>query len=264
LRALLLLSCLGCDRPNFVELVPVELGDDPISHSGGPAGFSCRTACPCADGVTACSCLLFQRAADEARPSPRGAALDPDFGGTRAAGSAVVDLLSIGPGPSDANPFVVIARCTNDPNVPCVPVLRQCFPLDLTAIRDAVDREGGDASGTLLDDVFLQLHASGALVSTDAPDQEVLVRMVTTTLTCDQIKQRPLRFSQWAIDDPATHWGAAIFGCGYAGPFHLDSVHGEVFLGLPTLDPVSCIQQLAVCAADFDPRQASALLGPLD
>jgi hypothetical protein len=252
----MLLLCLGCDQQNFVQLVAVDLADDPSTGSGGPAGFSCRWDCPCSKGT--CSCLLFERAADAARPSPRGSSLNPDFAGQPAMGSAVVDLLSLSPGPSDSDPFVVIARCTN---APCVPILRQCFPIDLTSLRDAVDLDGPSARGVLLDDIFAQLHQSGALVSADAPDQELLVRMVTTTLTCDQIAARPLRFSQWPVDDPATPWGHAIFGCGYAGPLRLDAAHGAVFLGLPTLDPVHCVPQAAVCAADFDPQQAGPLLG---
>lgn len=258
LLLLALALCVGCNQQSFVQLVPVELTQDPITGSGGPAGFSCRVQCPCSDGTSQCSCLLFERAADAARPSPVGIGLDPDFGGARALGSAVVDFLSISPGPSGNDPFGVIARCTN---APCVPIVRQCFPLDLTAARDAVDTNGPAAQGTELDDLFTQLHQSGALVSADAPDQELLIRMVTTTLTCDQIAQRPMRLSQWPVDEPDTKWGEAIFGCGYAGPFHLDSEHGAVLLGLPTLDAVNCVPQAAVCAADFDPRQAAALLG---
>jgi hypothetical protein len=249
--------CLGCSQQNFVQLVAVEVPDDPTTHSGGPAGYSCRLDCPCSDGGV-CSCLLFERAADAARPSPGAIALNPGFAGEKAMGSAVVDFLTLSPGPTDSDPFVVIARCTNGP---CVPILRKCFPLDLTSLRDTTDSQGPATSGALLDDIFTQLHQSTALVAADAPDQEVLVRMVTTTLTCDQIAERPMRISQWPVEDPATPWGHSIFGCGYAGPFHLDAEHGAVFLGLPTLDPVSCVPEAAVCAADFDPRQSSALLG---
>ncbi len=172
-------------------------------------------------------------------------------------GSAVVDLLTLGPGPSDSDPFVVIARCTATGI--CAPILRQCFPIDLTSLRDAVDQNGSATHGALLDTIFMQLNQSRALLSPDAPDQEVLVRMVTTTLTCDQIAARPLRFSQWPVDDPATKWGESIFGCGYAGPLHLDATHGALFLGLPTLDPVNCVTQAAVCAADFYPPEAGPL-----
>jgi hypothetical protein len=256
LRLLLLLLCAGCNEQNFVQLVPVDVGDNPAPQAAGPAGFSCREQCLCAGSATPCSCLLFERAAENART---GLALNPGFGGAAAMGSAVVDLLSLGPGPSDSDPFVVIARCNGVE--PCVPILRQCFPLDLTSVRDAVDSQGPAARGTLLDTVFTQLHQSSALLSADAPDQELLVRMVTTTLTCDQVAQRPMRLSQWPVDEPTAKWGAAIFGCGYAGPLHLDSTHGALFLGLPTLDPVGCVQQAAVCAADFDPQQAGALLG---
>jgi hypothetical protein len=252
-----MLLCVGCSEQNFVQLVAVEVGDDPKTGGGGPAGFSCRVDCPCSDGP-ACSCLLFERAADAARSGPGGLGLNPDFAGAHAMGSAVVDFLSLGPGPSDNDPFVVITRCTN---APCVPIRRQCFPLDLTLLRDAVDLDGPATSGVLLDDIFTQLRTSGALVSADAPNDELLVRMVTSTLSCDQIAQRPQRLSQWPVDDPGTKWGEAIFGCGYAGPLHLDAAHGTVFLGLPTLDPVNCAPQAAICAADLDPRQAAALLG---
>jgi hypothetical protein len=254
----ILMLTVGCNEQNFVQLVPVELDEDPSTGSGGPVGFSCRLQCPCADGGSQCSCLLFERAANAARPGPLGLGLDPDFGGTRALGSAVVDFLSLGPGSSDSDPFVVITRCTK---APCVPIVRQCFPIDLTLARDVVDTKGAAAPGVLLADIFTQLDQSGARVSADAPDQELLVRMVTTTLSCDQIAQLPMRLSQWPVEDPDTKWGEAIFGCGYAGPFRLDSEHGAVFLGLPTLDAVNCVPQAAVCAADFDPRQATALLG---
>lgn len=254
---LLLIAWAGCQEQNFVQLVAVDVGDNPAPGSGGPAGFSCRAPCLCSDG-TACSCLLFERAAGVVRPSPLGLALNADFAGPVAMGSAVVDLLSLSPGPSDSDPFVVIARCNN---VPCVPILRRCFPLDLTSLRDAVDLDGPATRGALLDTLFDQLHQSSALVSADGPKAELLVRMVTTTLTCDQIAERPLRFSQWPVDDPATPWGESIFGCGYAGPLHLDTAHGDVFLGLPTLDPVSCVPEAAICAADFDPSESAALLG---
>jgi hypothetical protein len=254
----ILMLCVGCDRQSFVQLVPVELREDPTTGSGGPAGFTCRAQCPCSDGSSQCTCLLFDRASDAARPSPLGIGLNPDFAGTQAMGSAIVDFLSLGPGPSDSDPFVVLTRCTN---APCVPIMRQCFPLDLTLARDVVDAQGSSANGVLLADVFTQLDQSGALVSADAPDEELLVRMVTTTLSCDQIAQLPMRLSQWPVDDPNTKWGEAIFGCGYAGPLHLDAEHGAVFLGLPTLDAVNCVPQAAACASDFDPRQSAALLG---
>jgi hypothetical protein len=260
LRLLLLVffAGVGCDRQNFVQLVAVETGDNPAPGSGGPAGFSCRLPCAQPDG-TACAPLLFQRAADAARPSPLGVGLDSDLAGPVAMGSAVVDFLTLAQGPSDSDPFVVIARCAN---AACTPIRRQCFPLDLTSLRDTVDQDGANARGKPLDAVFDELHQSGAIVSADAPDQELLVRMVTTTLTCDQIAARPLRFSDWSADDPATPWGESIFGCGYAGPLRLDAEHGAVFLGLPTLDPVSCVPEAAVCAADFDPTKSGALLGP--
>jgi hypothetical protein len=255
-RLLLLLAlCLGCNQQNFVQLVPVEVSAD-STGAGGPAGFACRLDQNC--NGTVCTPLLFERAADVVRSTGPGAlGLNPDFGGPRAMGSAVVDLMTLSPGPSDSDPFVVLARCNNGP---CVPILRQCFPIDLTSPRDAVDKDGPAANGVVLNDIFDQLHQSGALVSPDAPDDEVLVRMVTTTLSCDQIAQRPLRFSEWPADD-STKWGESIFGCGYAGPLHLDSAHGAVFLGLPTLDTMNCVQQAAVCAADFVPAQAQSLLG---
>jgi hypothetical protein len=256
LRWLGLILCLGCNEQNFVQLVEVNVGDNPAPQAAGPAGFSCRQDYLRPGSSTPClSCLLFERASDLARQS---LALNPDFAGTRAMGSAIVDFLSLGAGPSDSDPFVVIARCSM---TPCVPILRQCFPIDLTNVRDSVDSQGPAARGALLDTIFAQLHQSSALVSADAPDQELLVRMVTTTLSCDQIAKLPMRLSQWPVDDPSTKWGAAIFGCGYAGPLRLDATHNQLFLGLPTLDPVGCVQQAAVCAADFDPRQAGALLG---
>lgn len=258
MRLVALLLCVGCTQQNFVQLLDVSVGDHPAPNAAGPAGFSCRVDCPCV-GAPSCSChLLFERASNAARPSPLGIGLDPAFAATPAMGSAIVDLLSIEPGPNGDDPILLLVRCSK---TPCVPISRQCFPLDLTLLRDAVDRDGAAASGFLLETVFEQLQVAHALVTPDAPHQELLVRMVTTTLTCAQVAQRPMRLSQWPVEDPATKWGEAIFGCGYAGPLKLDSTHGALFLGLPTLDPVNCVQQAAVCAADFDPSQAGALLG---
>ena len=252
------LLCVGCERFNSLQLVAVQLPDDPATKAGGPAGFSCRVACPCPNG-TPCSCLLFQTAANEVRPAPLGIGLNPAFGGDHAIGSAVVDLLSIGAGPSDADPFVVVSRCTT---TPCVPLLRKCFALDLTAARATLDRDGPNAKGSVLDEIFDQLHGQGALLTDHAPHVEVLVRMVTTTLTCDQIAQLPLRFADWPLDPVTKPYGASIFGCGYAGPFHLDSLQQVIVLGLPTLDPVNCVPQAAICAAELDPRQAGPLFNP--
>ncbi len=173
-------------------------------------------------------------------------------------GSAVVDLLSLPPGPSDADPFVVLNRCSAPGG--CTPILRKCFPLDLTEARDKVEHDGADAKGSYLNTIFTQLQMSGAILTEDAPDQEVLVRMVTTTLTCDQIGALPLRFSEWPAAANAAPFGKRIFGCGYAGPLVPDSVHGAIFLGLPTLDTVLCVPAVAICAADLNPEEAGPLL----
>jgi hypothetical protein len=196
--------------------------------------------------------MLFGHAADQVRAQ----ALNPAFAGAGALGSAIVDLMTLGPGPSDTNPFVVLNRCAKNG---CKSILRKCYPLDLTAARDAFDRDGMMTSGTVLDAIFDQLHGQSQLVTEDAPDDELLVRLVTTTLTCEQIAQLPTRISEWPLDAAQAPYGNGIFGCGYAGPLHLDSVHGQLFIGLPTLDTVTCVPQVAICAADLDFTGASAL-----
>src|SRR5262249_22521316 len=156
---------LGCDRPNFVQLVDVEFGED-AEGGGGPAGFTCRLG-SCQNGV--CPTLLFERASEAARPSPGAIALNPDFSRAHALGSAVVDFITLAAGPSDSDPFVVISRCTKvDAGGTCSPIERHCFPIDMTKMRDTVDAEGAAASGHLFVDIFKQLHDSGALVSADA------------------------------------------------------------------------------------------------
>jgi hypothetical protein len=246
------LLCFGCERFNSLKLVVVDPPD------GGPAGFSCRFPCQCPDG-SACSCLQFQTAANHVRPAPLGTGLNPAFDGEHATGSAIVDLLSLGAGPSDPDPFVVVSRCTM---TPCAPILRKCFALDLTSARDAVDKDGPNAKGSVLDEILSQLRDQGALLTDNAPHTEVLVRMVTTTLTCDQIAGLPQRFADWPLDPTTKPYGPSIFGCGYAGPLHLDSQQQLIVLGLPTLDAVDCVPQAAICAADLDPRQAGPLFNP--
>jgi hypothetical protein len=249
----LLMALAGCERPNPLELVPVSLGVQ------GPAGFSCRAPGVCPDMMsTNCGPLLFERSADFVRPAPLGQGANPAFEGAPAVGSAVVDLLSLGPGPSDANPFVILNRCAQSQ---CKSILRKCFPLDLTQARDAVDRDGKNAMGNILDDIFTQLHASGALLTEDAPDVELAVRMVTTTLTCDQIATLPVRFSEWPQHTDSATLGKSIFGCGYAGPLFLDRASNLLFLGLPTLDAMGCFYQVAICANDLSPDNAGTLLG---
>jgi hypothetical protein len=243
--------CFGCERINALKLEIIDLKD------AGPAGFSCRNGC---SNGSAGTCLQFQAAANYVRAAPLGIGLNPAFGGDHAIGSAVVDLLSIAVnGPTDPNPLVVIGRCTMNP---CTPIVRKCFALDLTSARAAVDNDGPNAMGSALDEIVTQLQNQNALLTDNAPHFEVLVRMVTTTLTCDQIASLPLRFADWPLYPTAKRYGPSIFGCGYAGPLHLDSQQQFVVLGLPTLDPVNCVPQAAVCAADFDPQQAGNLINP--
>ena len=85
--------------------------------------------------------------------------------------------------------------------------------------------------------------------------------MVTTTLSCDQIAQLPMRFRDGPSTIPTP--SGARRSSAAATPDRSTSTPSTArsFLGAATLDAVNCVPQAAVCAADFDPSQSAALLG---
>jgi hypothetical protein len=81
----------------------------------------------------------------------------------------------------------------------------------------------------------------GTLLTGDAPDEFVLVRLVGTAQTCDELARRP-DGTLPPFDD------AKLVGCVYSCPVLLDALEGDLFLGFDTLTDL-CEQGVRVCAA---------------
>ena len=79
---------------------------------------------------------------------------------------------------------------------------------------------------------------SGKSVIQDAPDEFVLLRVVATRQSCDDVKGDPLP----ALDP------AQLVGCAYSCPTLFDRAD-EVFLGFETLT-ASCEQGVRICASN--------------
>lgn len=91
---------------------------------------------------------------------------------------------------------------------------------------------------------FIQAFAALDPVTTDAPDEIVVVRAVVTNQSCDEIVQ--VVGEQYASFDRDQ-----VLGCAYSCPFQLDAVDGRVSLSLDTYT-TSCQDAVQTCATlDF-------------
>lgn len=110
---------------------------------------------------------------------------------------------------------------------------RGCVPMTLD--RPSPDRE--TLRGALRDSMRA-LNGRDAI--TDAPDEFVLVRVVGTTETCDEVMSRsakePLKTNQ-------------LLGCAYSCPVLLDRVEQSVYLGFDGFVG-KCAQGVLICSAE--------------
>jgi hypothetical protein len=159
--------------------------------------------------------------------------------------SVVVDTIRLGGYPRCRATEILNFCAERD----CKPIEaeRRCFDLPAVQVPIANDRR---ADVEKLLNVFHQYIRDGlkdALVTSDAVDEEVIMRLVGTTERCEDLEQRAdLSF------DPAR-----LLGCNYSCPIVPTAVRGEVLLDLDALTQSFCEPAVRACAAaSFSPAPA--------
>jgi hypothetical protein len=117
----------------------------------------------------------------------------------------------------------------------CSPIesARGCVSLTLQTPAD--DRE---ALRTQLREAMKKVRGHEAIP--DAPDEWVLVRVVGTTETCEEIEQRSAK-------EPMVT--SQLLGCAYSCPVRLDDVQQAVYLGFDGFVG-KCAQGVLICSAE--------------
>lgn len=197
-----LLSC--SEEVNHLQLSFVVLGGNGQSVSG----FNCAT------GSGDDRQLLTSRAITVTGPGQAEIAL-----------SLVVDFIRVGGLPR--------CRLTDLYNwcqeQPCGPIAeaRQCVQFGPEQVRTA-----GLGPRAVLDELV-----GDQLVTPDAPDETVIIRVVGTTMTCDEV----------AAETDLGFVRNSLLGCAYSCPLVPDSVSGEVPIQLDAFQS-DCELQVAACA----------------
>jgi hypothetical protein len=131
----------------------------------------------------------------------------------------------------------------------CSPIAseRRCFDLPSTVVPIANDRR---ADVEKLLNVFHRYIRDGvrdALVTSDAVDEEVIMRLVGTTERCADLEQK----DSLAFDE------TKLLGCNYSCPIVPTAVRGEVLLDLDALSQSFCEPAVRACAGPvFSPAPA--------
>jgi len=145
----------------------------------------------------------------------------------------VLDFIHLG-GLPGCRSGQVMSWCVDHPCAP-IPAHRACVQAQFSSVN-GLTRSQLRAS---LQQTMTSLK--GTLITGDAPDEFVLVRLVGTGQSCDELAQRP-DGTLPAFDD------SKLVGCVYSCPVLLDALEGDLFLGFDTLTDL-CEQGVRVCAA---------------
>jgi hypothetical protein len=145
----------------------------------------------------------------------------------------VVDFIRLG-GLPGCRSGQVVRWCVDHP---CAPIAehRACIEVQFPQV-------GGLSRSQLrqaIQDSLRQMN--GTLLSGDAPNEFVLVRVVGTAQACGEVERRGDGTLPPFDEDK-------LVGCAYSCPVLLDSLEGDLFLGFETLTDV-CEQGVRVCAA---------------
>jgi len=145
----------------------------------------------------------------------------------------VVDYIRLG-GLPGCRSGQVMSWCSDHS---CAPIAeaRACVPVQFSPV-DGLSRPQLRAA---VQDSLRSL--GGTALTSDAPDEFVLVRMVGTAQTCAEVERRP--DGTLPLFDEAK-----LVGCVYSCPVLLDELDGDLFLGFETLTDL-CEQGVRVCAA---------------
>lgn len=127
----------------------------------------------------------------------------------------------------------LIRHCTTHDCRPLAPH-RACVPLQLPAV-------GSKTRGELRAAVKASIEQVKARLSEDAPAEAVMVRVVGTSQSCQELMSTS--GSALPAFDPAQ-----LVGCAYSCPVLLDVHAGELYLGFDTLTE-ACEQGVRICAA---------------
>ncbi len=148
--------------------------------------------------------------------------------------SLVVDFVRLGGAPSCRTGKLMQWCSTHE----CAPIreTRSCVTVDLPA-------DNGADRPTLRKLIHERLRTlAGRGIIPDAPDEFVIVRVVGTAQSCDEVMPAPggplPRFER-----------QKLVGCAYSCPVLLDKVEDELYLGFETLT-AECEQGVAICADD--------------
>ncbi|WP_224367317.1 hypothetical protein [Hyalangium versicolor] len=199
LLALMLLT--GCNEVRQVRLTFGEEGE-------GLDGFLCRED----DGT-----YLLSRAV-------------PAGGGT-VPSSLVIDFVRLGGLPGCRSGQLI--RWCADHDCSLIPEHRVCIPAPLPDITDLPRPEAREEIRQAL------RNLSGSSVSTEAPEEFIIVRAVATLQTCDVLAASGGALP--AMDEEA------LVGCAYSCPVELNAIEGDVYLGFDTLTE-QCAQGVRVCS----------------
>jgi len=156
-----------------------------------------------------------------------------DGAGQMQPAALVLDFIRLG-GLPGCRSGQVMSWCVDHP---CAPIAshRACVEAQFSSV-DGLTRPQMRAA---LQQTMTSLK--GTLLTGDAPDEFVLVRLVGTAQSCDQLAAQP-DGTLPAFDD------SKLVGCVYSCPVLLDSLQGDLFLGFDTLTDL-CEQGVRVCAA---------------
>lgn len=158
--------------------------------------------------------------------------LDDGSGQSRPA-ALVVDFIRLG-GLPGCRSGQVVRWCVDHP---CAPIAehRACIEVQFSPLTGLTRPQLRQAVQESL------RNMDGTLLSGDAPDEFVLVRVVGTAQTCAEVERRGDGTIPPFDED-------RLVGCAYSCPVLLDSLEGDLFLGFETLTDV-CEQGVRVCAA---------------
>jgi hypothetical protein len=200
LLALMLLT--GCDE---VRQVRLTFGDE----GEGLDGFLCRED----DGAYLLSGAV-------------------PAGGGQVPSSLVIDFVRLG-GLPGCRSGQIIRWCADHPCT-VIPDHRVCIPAplpDITGLTRADARE----------EIREALRSlSGAAVSSEAPDEFIIVRATATLESCEAL--------QASGGTVPTMNEEELVGCAYSCPVELNAIEGDVYLGFDTLTE-QCAQGIHVCAS---------------
>jgi len=196
----------GCNESNAISLRFTRVANG----NGDISGFQCREA----GGAP-----IAQRGVERSR------------GAFTLQGAVVADMIRL-----EGLPHCRVADLVNwCGEHACVPIARERKCIDLGPVEVQL-AAANDASMPSISDAIASAVASHDL-SLDAPDEQILIRVVATAQPCTDLTDAGLEF------DPEQ-----LLGCAHSCPLTPDSTSGDVQLQLDTFTGI-CVEQVVACAS---------------